>query len=120
MIEIVVARAGGSDLARYRVAKTGRDVRLVKRPVDQADLVVAAMDGDVIVGWLGVCYSGSGDVYWGVGTWVDVSARRQGLARRLWARMLEELPQATFDVLPISAGGQRLIEAIGCDRITFA
>lgn len=116
---ITVHRPGdGTEHTHRRLLFNRREPHLVEGSRPAADIAVVAVEDGELAGWLGVVEAPAG-VYYGAGTWVGRKWRQRGLALALWRRLLDELPDATFEISAFTAGGVALLRAVNDPRVTW-
>jgi ribosomal protein S18 acetylase RimI-like enzyme len=73
---------------------------------------IVAKDGDKLIGFVRI-----EDIFciqetWAVGTWVHPAYRQQGLASKMWKRMLRVTRPGVIRVHAVSRNGKRLIDSV--------
>lgn len=85
-------------------------MHIKKWNVAEAEWAVIAMNGDTMVGfyrfqlWRNYIVS--------LGTWVDPSHRRMGMASRMWSKAISEFPGYKVEVTAVSGSGEAFVEFI--------
>lgn len=85
-----------------------RSAKLLLLKCGGADTAILAYHGKELVGFVRISVADN----IAAGTWVAPKFRRQGLALRMWKRILQEVGDDTIDITAVTRGGEKLVDSM--------